>query len=159
MFNINTFNAHKQGIRENMESNLIWDKYHKNLNRASSTYPECRDIEIKFDDSPEKVSDNMIVISHLLRDGVKVTQREITEQPYCTERTVGVEYFYEVPKLRNFIEEYQVITAMKKFMQDKIRREINNEYVYLDCKVMDLFKSGAINWETVLESHGNDCSL
>lgn len=159
MFNVNTFNAHKQGIRENMESNLIWDKYHKNLNRASSTYPECRDIEIKFDDSQEDVSSRMTVLSKMIKAGVKVTQCEITEQPYCTERTVGVRYSYEIPKLRSFIEEYQVITDMKKFIQDKIRREINNEYVYLECKVMDLFKSGAINWETVLESHGKDCSL
>jgi len=159
MFNIDTFKAHKQGIRENMESNLIWDKYHGTKKHKSSTYVEYDDVIIKFDDEPEEIALKMQIVTNLYKLGHKVNQEELIEQPYCTRHMVGVRYAYETDILRSHIDDRQVTNAMREFVTNKIRLETNSKYVELECKVMDLFKAGIIDWEMVIESHKRDCSL
>ena len=159
MFNINTFKAHKQGIRENMESNLIWDKYHGTISHNSSREGEIKFIEIKFNDKVAEIADKMEQLSNLYKDGVAVEISEMIEQPYCTRHMVGTRYSHNVYTIRDEITERQVTRAMKKFMIKKIRNETGRQHVDLDCKVMDLFKDGLIDWNTVLQSHGKNCSI
>jgi len=33
------------------------------------------------------------------------------------------------------------------------------EWSYIDCKIMQLFKDGKIDWDTVVESHNKECSI
>ena len=159
MFNINTFNAHKQGIREAMESNLIWDKHHGTISHNSSRESEIKFIEIKFDDQVAEIADKMEQLSNLYRDGVAVEINEMTEQPNCYRYMVGTRYSHKVYTIRTHITDRQVTRAMKSLMTTKIRSETGRKYVDMDCKVMDLFKDGLIDWNTVLQSHGKDCSL
>ncbi len=159
MFNINTFNAHKQGIREAMEANLIWDKHHGTISHNSSRESETNYIEILFDDDKSEVAPKVEQLSNLYKDGVAVTISEMSEQPHCHRYMVGTRYSYEIYTIRDEITDRQVTRAMQKFMTAKIRRETGRNYVDLDCKVMDLFKDGLIDWTTVLQSHGKDCSL
>ena len=159
MFNINTFNAHKIGIRENMESNLIWDKYHGTMKHKTSTFPEHKNVEILFSDAPADAAIKHELVSMLYADGVNVNVEEVTEQPYCTRYMIGTKYNYEVDMLRDEITDRQVSQSMKRYILDRIRLETGRQYVQVECKVMDLFKDGLIDWNTVLESHGKDCSI
>ena len=84
---------------------------------------------------------------------------EITEQPHCHRYMTGIRYNYKQYHIRDEITDRQVSRAMKTLMQDKIRSETGRKYVDMDCKVMDLFKDGLIDWDTVLQSHGKDCSI
>ena len=159
MFNIDTFKAHKQGIREAMESNLIWDKYHGTISHNSSRESEIKYIEIKFDDEVAEIADKMEQLSNLYKDGVAVEISDITEQPNCYRYMVGTRYSHKVYTIRDEITERQVTRAMKKLTTKLIRSETGRKYVDMDCKVMDLFKDGLIDWNTVLQSHGKECSL
>jgi len=159
MFNNKTFEAHKQGIRENMEQNLIWDKYHGTLKHKSSIKTEARFIRIKFDDTPEDILNSMEQVTWLMRDGIKVEQNEISEQPYCTKRLIGVSYSYEHKSIREEITDRQVTTAMRHLIHKKLNADAGQRVQNIDCRVMDLFKAGKIDWDTVIESHKGDCSL
>ncbi len=159
MFNIDTFNAHKQGIREAMEANLIWDKHHGTISHNSSRESETNYIEVKFDEDRSDIASKMEQISNLYKDGVAVKISDIIEQPNCYRYMIGTRYSYAVYSIRDEITDRQVSRAMKTLMQDKIRSETGRKYVDLDCKVMDLFKDGLIDWNTVLQSHGKDCSI
>ena len=159
MFNINTFNAHKQGIREAMESNLIWDKHHGTISHNTSRESKTNYIEVKFDEDRSDIATKMEQISNLYKDGVAVKISDITEQPNCYRYMIGTRYSYEVYSIRDEITDRQVSRAMKELMIKKIRSETGRKYVDLDCKVMDLFKDGLIDWNTVLQSHGKDCSI
>jgi len=159
MFNMNTFNAHKQGIRETMESNLIWDKHHGTISHSTSRDYNYLTIEVKFDDEPEHVAEKMAMVVDLIKDGTTVKMEEITEQPHCHRYMTGIRYNYKQYHIRDEITDRQVSRAMKTLMQDKIRSETGRKYVDMDCKVMDLFKDGLIDWDTVLQSHGKDCSI
>ena len=68
MFNMNTFNAHKQGIRETMESNLIWDKHHGTISHSTSRDYNYLTIEVKFDDEPEHVAEKMAMVVDLIKE-------------------------------------------------------------------------------------------
>jgi len=159
MFNINTFNAHKQGIREAMESNLIWDKHHGTMSHNSSRDYDCMSIEILFDDEPAHVAEKMQMVVDLIKDGTAVKLDEISEQPHCHRYMTGIRYNYKKYHIRDEITDRQVKGAMTNFMTGLIRKETGRKYVDLDCKVMDLFKDGLIDWNTVLQSHGKDCSI
>ncbi len=159
MFNINTFNAHKQGIREAMEANLIWDKHHGTMSHNSSRDYNYMSIEVKFDDEPAHVAEKMQMVVDIIKDGTKVELEEVTEQPLCHRYMTGIRYNYKKYHIRDEITDRQVSRAMKKLMIKKIRNETGRKYVDMDCKVMDLFKDGLIDWNTVLQSHGKDCSL
>ncbi len=158
MFNAATFKAHKQGIRENMEANLIWDSYHGTMKHKSSIETSVKYVEILFTDTADDVYDNMKTITALIGQGIKVEQYEITETPYCTKYMKGVRYSYPVKTLRTEITDRQVTTAMRHLIQSKINRDVG-KYSNIDCRVMDLFKAGKIDWDTVIESHKGDCSL
>ena len=159
MFNINTLEAIKQGVRENMEANLIWDKYHGTMKHITSKQTESKNVDIMFNDAPVDAAIKHELVSMLYADGTKVDVEELTEQPYCTVRMVGTRYNYETFSLRDEITDRQVSQATKRIVLSTIRLATGRKYVQVDCKVMDLFKDGFINWETVLESHGKDCSL
>jgi len=159
MFNINTFNAHKQGIRENMEQNLIWDKYHGTMKHKSSIATTLKFVKLRFDAPPEETIDKMEFITKLLREGTEVGKQGMTEQPYCTTYTVGVTYNYNAETIRDEITDTQVTIAMQNFIKNKLTREIGRKQYDLDCRVMELFKTGKIDWETVVESHQHDCEL
>ena len=159
MFNINTFKAHKQGIRENMESNLLWDKYHGTSKHSTSKDYDVEIIEIKFDDDRVEIATKMEQLSNLYQVGTSIEITDMTEQPHCHRYMVGTRYSYRSYYLRDEITDRQVTKAMQKFMTAKIRSETGRKYVDMDCKVMDLFKDGLIDWNTVLQSHGKDCSL
>ncbi len=159
MFNINTFNAHKQGIREAMESNLIWDKYHGTISHNTSRDYNYLSITVKFDDEPEHIAEKMAMVVDLIKDGTKVELEEIAEQPHCHRYMTGIRYNYKKYHIRDEITDRQVSGAMQKLMTAKIRSETGRKYVDMDCKVMDLFKDGLIDWSAVLQSHGKDCSI
>jgi len=158
MFNNKTFEAHKQGIRENMETNLIWDSYHGTMKHKSSIETSVNYIEIKFDEEPPAVLGKMEFIAGMIRDGLKIDQYEIAETPYCTKYMKGVRYSYTVKTLRTEISDRQVTTAMRHLIQNKINKDVG-KYSTIDCRVMDLFKADKIDWDTVIESHRGDCSL
>ena len=159
MFNIDTFNAHKQGIRENMESNLLWDKHHGTNKHSTSKDYNVEIIEIKFNDDRIEIAAKMEQLSNLYQVGISIEISEIAEQPNCHRYMIGTRYSYRSYYFRNEITDRQVTRAMQKFMTAKIRSETGRKYVDMDCKVMDLFKDGLIDWNTVLQSHGKDCSL
>ena len=159
MFNKDTFFAHKQGIRGRMEENLIWDKYHNTLKHKSSVETTQKSIEILFDDKPEDVLNSMATLNRLLLDGVKVDMYEISETPYCTKYMKGVRYRYETHSIRESISDRQVETAMRHLIHKKINADAGQRVSNIDCRVMNLFKAGKIDWPTVIESHKGDCSL
>ena len=159
MFNSKTFEAHKIGIRENMEQNLIWDKYHGTLKHKSSIETNVKSLSIMFDEEHKAYLGKMQFITKLLTQGVKVEMDEISETPYCTKRMVGVRYSYPVRSLREEISDRQVTTAMRRFIHSKINKDAGKRIDNIDCKVMDLFKAGKIDWTTVVESHSVNCSL
>ena len=159
MFNIDTYKAHKQGIRENMESNLIWDKYHGTMKHKTSSYPEHKQVEILFNDAPADAAIKYELVAMLYANGTKVEVTEITEQPYCTTYTIGTRFVYEVPTIRTHITDRQVEQAMKLLIRNKIRKATGRDYVQVECKVMDFFKTGVIDWNQVIKSHEEDCSL
>jgi len=159
MFNPKTFQAHKQGIRENMEANLLWDTFHGTMKHKSSIETSVKFIEILFTDSPDDVYDNMRTITTLIGRGIKVDQYEISERPYCTTYMRGVRYHYPVKTLRTEITDRQVTTAMRHLIHKKINADAGQRVSDIDCRVMDLFKAGKIDWPTVIESHKGSCSL
>ena len=159
MFNPKTFKAHKQGIRENMEANLIWDSYHGTMKHKSSIETSVKYVEIKFDEEPPAVLGKMEFIAGMIREGIKIDQYEITETPYCTKYMKGVRYSYPVKTLRTEITDRQVTTAMRHLIHKKINADAGQRVQNIDCRVMDLFKAGKIDWDTVIESHKGHCSL
>ena len=51
-----------------------------------------------------------------------------------------------------------------QLVKDTVQKAIRNmmgltNWAYIDCKVMQLFKEGKIDWETVVKSHQEDCTL
>ncbi len=159
MFNPKTFQAHKQGIRENMEANLLWDTFHGTMKHKSSIETSVKYVEIKFDEEPPAVLGKMEFVAGMIRDGIKVDQYAITEKPYCTTYMRGVRYHYPVKTLRTEISDRQVTTAMRHLIHKKINTDVGQRVSNIDCRVMDLFKAGKIDWPTVIESHKGSCSL
>jgi len=153
------FKANKILIKRTMQMNMA-----RALENGSSPFDYCylednKVITIKFEDKVEAIKGKMKFVSDCMQAGRDVSINGITHTPYCSTYTIGTSYTIEGRKLREYIADYQITNKMKKFVTDKIRVAIDNEYKQLDCKVMDLYKSGIINWNDVIVSHGKECSL
>jgi len=57
------------------------------------------------------------------------------------------------------VQPYTITNIIKDRVADRIAEDINVGYVLLDCKVMELYKKDIIDWDTVLESHKEGCSV
>lgn len=159
MFNSAHLLAHKQGIKETMEQNLIWDKYHGTMKHKSSIYTEIKTISILFDEEPEEALAKMKIITSMLDKGLKVEQHEISEVSYCTKYLRGVRYAYTTKVLRDKISVRQVEVHMRNLILAKLNTDATNAIRNVDCKVMALFKADKIDWQTAVESHEGDCEV
>ena len=153
------FKATKVLIAKTMRMNMA-----RAIENGESPFDYCyeadnRIIYIKFDEKPEAIKGKMKFVSNAMQAGKVVKLGGLTEKPYCETRAVGTSYSIIGKKLREEILDYQITNKMKAFVTDKIRLAIEDPYKQLDCKVMDLYKSGLINWNDVLVSHGKECSL
>ena len=153
------FKANKILIARTMRMNMAIA-----LKNGSSPFDYCytddnKVIQIKFDEKPAAIRGKMKFVSDCMQAGSDVSINGITYTPHCSTYTIGTSYTIKSRKLREEISDYQIQHRMKNFVISNIRDSIENKYKQLDCKVMDLYKAGTINWNDVLVSHGKECSI
>ena len=157
--NLGTFKAHKQGIKENLKANLIWDKHHNNMDREDSLIYDREVIEVLYDDEPGAVQDKLLAISNYINKCYEVSQQEITKQQYRTTYSIGTKYTILIPKLVDVIGDRHVESKMRAFIKLQISKELGDPIYTVRCEVMELFKQERISWDDVLIAHTVDCSF
>jgi len=150
-----------QQTESNLKSQLIIDtiKHGKGLPvRESSLESQTTYFGINEDDKvAERIAKLHQMLSKLDNPKVRVSKKDKAVLGGMV--FVGTNYIISHTKLREEITTEIVKEKMKAIVQSQIRKELDNSYTYLDCKVMDLFKRGTITWEDVIKSHSTDCSL
>jgi hypothetical protein len=89
------------------------------------------------------------------------TNGTITHQTYETSAgRVGyyshTNYYVAYASLIDEVDDNLVKETVQKALKNIIGLE---SWQYLDCRVMQLFKDGKIDWETVVKAHKEDCTL
>ena len=80
----------------------------------------------------------------------------VTRTPYCTTYFIGTQFVFTRKVLVGAIEQWQIDEAMKKYVKKQL---FLGDYDALECRVMDLFKQGKIDWNDVKQMHKGTCSL
>lgn len=86
----------------------------------------------------------------------ELTMESMTKQPYCSIVAYGTRFKFTRPAIIGEIEDYMIDEEMKKWVRAKL---FLKEHEALECRVMELFKKGIINWDEVKEAHKGTCSL
>ena len=157
--NLGTFKAHKQGIKENLKANLIWDKHHNNMDREDSLIYDRKVIEVLYDEEPRAVQDKLLAISNYINKGYEVRIEEMTKHQYRTTYSIGTKYTILIPKLADFIGDRHVESKMRDFIKLQIGKDLGYNIYTVRCEVLELFNQERISWDDVLIAHTVDCSF
>lgn len=165
------FLEHKAKIKQSLQANLLKDK--KAYSRGGKSFRKdslklCLDFITISADSKTLVKDIQQLNS--LIGGTRLTDIEVkaeaqTKYEHCSTVFVGTKYTVSWYELRDEIEDKQVEAHMKNYVKKMIERDIKKIYnhtpygIFLECKVMKLYKEGKIKWEDVVRLHKEECAL
>jgi len=153
---LHIFKAHKQGISENMEQNLIHAK--ATDNREAPDYCFTKQYEtIEIHKSIEGED-----LLHQLERGVELAKhgtlkaRGRTKQEGRYDFYNSIDYTVTTKHFRTHIEDEQVEEVMKALVKKAMGLR---SYDYLNCQVMAIYKRGEITWQEATQAHKEDCNL
>jgi hypothetical protein len=166
------FFAHKEGIKQNMEQNLLFAKA---TNKVAPNYcykNEFRSFKVMKGDSLQDIHSALTEVQNALHEArvgsmvgkcgkPRIIIEEITERPHCTTYFKGTDYQVVVPVLRPYIDLKQVEYEMKEYVISLLRNPKDPSwYIFnLKCEVLKLFKDGKITWDDVVSAHKEDCDV
>lgn len=150
------FNAHKDGIREAMQSALIMSKYRGEAMHKYCLIRTYDVIEIRKADTKEDIIAKLEEVVRYTKEYGAPKIDFVKHREHCTSKTISTTYAFAVYKMRDKIEESQVSTRMKLL----VKKELGlGKWADLECRVMALYKAGHIGWEEVQSQHGVSCTL
>jgi len=153
---LHTFKAHKQGIKENMEQNLIHAKATDNREAPDYCFTkQYETIEIHKSIKGEDLLHQLERVTQLAKHGT-LTQRGKTKQEGRYDFYNSIDYIVTTKHFRQTIGDDQVEEAMK----DLVKKAMGlRSYDYLNCQVMAIYKKGEITWQEATQAHKEDCNL
>ncbi len=151
-----------------IEKRLIASRLRMNLKvaqeRGTTEFKYCygttyKQITIRHDEKHEAIAGKMKYVSGLIGNGTPYKIETMTEKPYCTTTYVGTSYTFTILTIREEITDRQIESHMKEFVKRKILLHLATNWLTVDCRVMELYKTGKIVWADVIEAHTIDCSF
>ena len=131
-------------------------EYKLKTGKLNSVHTKSKYIDVLHDDIT-----NLRLVNLYISKGYKPTMFTKTKDILGGTRNIGTTYRFELPESITQVTEEMVQRYMRKAITNIIAKQLGKSkyYISLECKVMELFKSGIIDWNQVLESHKNGCSL
>jgi len=151
------FKAHKQGIREAMNSALIMSKYKNTPLHSYTTYSHIEVISIHKELEGEELLHQLDRVKKLAsKPNTTLVQRGQTKVSGRYDIFHSVDYIVTTELFRDRITEEQIEDAMKTLVKKAMGLA---SYEYLNCQVMAIYKRGEITWDEAVQAHKEDCSL
>ncbi len=153
------FFAHKEGIASNMRANLLFAKATGRIIQPYCAEKSIHNMVI-YDDAERNerpVADILEDILAISREhNVPVKLSDFKEWGTCVHYHVGTQFTTTTPLIRKTITEEQIKDEMRKFVMKKLKL---GDHATLECRVMELYKQGKIEWADVVEAHKGQCEL
>jgi len=153
---VEQFFARKQMMKQTMDATLAKSKLEGRALKPYCLRTEYITVVLLEADTPLLLQAKLLRIQHNTEKYGSPKIDGILEYMHCTNYYKGTTFKFTNTLLRDEITEMQV--------QDRMRNMIRSElglksHATIECKVMDLYKKGLIEWDTVKAQHGVACSL
>lgn len=151
------FAEHKAQLKRTMEYQLSLSKvYNKPLSNYCG-YTDVKTITLNENDTEQDLRDKLLEIAIFMQyDNTTLTQSGHTRASGRYDFFDHVNYNFNTIRVRDELPDQAVEEAMKQL----VKRHLGlKPYEHLECKVMQLFKEGIIEWADVIEAHKGDCEI
>lgn len=144
------FNQLKLNIKSDLERKL-------KLGTLPSTEYRCKIIVVPYNDLS-----NLRLVNHYIAKGLKPSLVYTNWDEYKGGKDPkGTIYNFKIAKPITEVTDDLVSKYMRRAITNMLIKQTGkSEWAFsLDCKVMELYKLGKIDWATVVELHKSGCSL